>query len=80
MERSILIFCSIVSVKIALVTYNRRSMGKHIADHFLAGHQHWGIFEVPNYLLSIGEIAEMLYLYWATTEAGAVKNGIIYIS
>lgn len=78
LDPEVLLFCE--REERALVTDNRHSMAKHIADHFLAGHEHWGIFEVPAYAVSVGDIADMLYLYWATTEAEDVKNGIFYIT
>jgi hypothetical protein len=54
-------------------------MAIHIATHFQAGHQHWGIFEVVPNTITIGYLAEMLYLHWATEEAENIKNGITYI-
>lgn len=51
-----------------LVTDNRKSMPKHLADHAAAGFQHWGIFVVRKDA-PIGALADELYLYWEASEA-----------
>ncbi len=56
-----------------------RSMAKHITDHFNAGREHWGIFEIQTDPIDIGSVAESLYLYWAIESATAIKNSIIYL-
>jgi hypothetical protein len=51
-----------------LVTDNRRTMPIHAAEYFAAGGHHWGIFLVDAHV-SIGRIAEAMYLLWAASEA-----------
>jgi hypothetical protein len=50
-----------------LVTDNRQSMQGHVAAHYAAGHQHWGIFvvrkDVPH-----GRLIDELVLYWEASE------------
>lgn len=51
-----------------LVTSNRHSMPKHIADHLAAGHHHWGVFRLSREM-SLGQLSEQLHLLWAASEA-----------
>lgn len=52
----------------ALVTANRRSMPEHLAQHWRAGKNVWGIFLVrPK--TPIGRLAQELQLVWETSEA-----------
>jgi hypothetical protein len=51
-----------------LVTNNRRSMAKYIADHLAAGHHHWGVFRLSRGM-SLGQLSEHLHLLWAASEA-----------
>lgn len=55
-------------------------MKKHIEEHFQQGCEHWGVFEVNRLNASIGQIAEMLYIYWSVDQAEDIKNGIQYIT
>ena len=66
LDPEILLFCE--AERRLLVTRNRKSMAGHIADHHAAGRHHWGVFKLAR-KLSIGELAEELYLYWAASEA-----------
>jgi Domain of unknown function (DUF5615) len=52
-----------------LVTFDKRTMPDHVADHLAAGHHTWGVFLFPkgNYL-SAGRIAEELVLVWAASQ------------
>ena len=51
-----------------LVTDNRKSMPRHIADHTAAGGRHWGIFLVRKDV-SLRALADTLYIYWDITNA-----------
>jgi len=51
-----------------LVTNNRHSMPKHIADHLAVGHHHWGVFRLSREM-SLGPLSEQLHLLWSASEA-----------
>lgn len=51
-----------------LVTDNRKSMPRHIIDHFAEGHYHWGIFTISKHDRFI-IVAEALAIYWEASEA-----------
>ena len=52
----------------ALVTMNRRSMWKHITEHWKAGRHLWGVFWVSRDM-SYGELIGQLLLLWEASEA-----------
>lgn len=52
-----------------LITNNRKSMPSHIADHFAAGHHHWGIFTVRDDEPAIGPLASSIHLIWGASDA-----------
>ena len=53
----------------ALVTFDKRTMPGHAADHLAAGHHTCGVFLFPNgNYLSAGRVAEELVLVWATSQ------------
>ena len=52
-----------------IVTFDKRSMPRHIADHFRRGRHTSGVFIFPNDRLSPGPIADELLLVWATSTA-----------
>ncbi len=51
-----------------LVTNNRASMDIHLAAHYAAGGQHWGILRLREWA-PLGTVIEALYLIWAASEA-----------
>lgn len=61
-----------------LVTENRSTMPKHIADHFATGGHLSGVFWLrPR--VSLGSIVEELYLIWVTSEAEEFKDSALFI-
>ncbi|MFO0796745.1 MAG: DUF5615 family PIN-like protein [Gemmataceae bacterium] len=53
---------------LALVTFDKRSMPGHVADHLAAGRHTWGVFLFPNgNQLSAGRVAEELVMVWAAS-------------
>ncbi len=65
-DPDILRYCE--SVQRMLLTRNRESMPTHIADHFAAGHHHWGVFRLrPGY--GITAYATAVHLLFAASEA-----------
>lgn len=51
-----------------LITLDRASMPRHIADHLRVGRHHWGVLRVkPS--ASIATLAEELVLVWEASEA-----------
>ena len=55
--------------ELALVTFDKRSMTTHVADHLTGGHHTWGVFIFPTgNNLGPGRIAEELVLVWATSQ------------
>lgn len=51
-----------------LVTDNRKSMPRHLADHASVGRHHWGIFIVSKQA-PYKQVADVLFLYWDASEA-----------
>jgi hypothetical protein len=66
LDPEILLYCE--AEQRALVTENRSTMPIHEAARFAAGRHHAGIFQLRRQL-SIGEIADALYLIWSASEA-----------
>jgi len=55
--------------RLALVTFDKRTMPGHVADHLAAGHHTYGVFLFPKgNALSAGRIAEELVLVWAASQ------------
>lgn len=55
--------------ELALVTFDKRSMPGHVADHLAAGRHTWGVFLFPNgNYLSAGIVAESLVMVWAASK------------
>jgi len=51
-----------------LVTNNRKSMPEHLKEHWATGGQIWGLFWVrPK--ITIGRLAQELFMVWETSEA-----------
>lgn len=61
-----------------LVTGDRSTMPRHIADHLAAGHLHWGVFYLrPG--RGHGEYADALDLAWEASDADEWVNREVYI-
>ena len=61
-----------------LVTENRNTMPKHLADHFVAGKHAPGVLCVrPG--VGIGRIVEELYLIWMVSTADEFKDRTLFI-
>jgi hypothetical protein len=65
-DADLLIFCE--EHKMALVTCDKRTMFQHIADHYAAGREFWGMFLITG-SLQTEDIVFQLRLHWATTTA-----------
>ena len=52
----------------ALITNNRRTIPRHVADHLTTGGRHWGVFFIRAHV-SYGRLAEEIYLLWSASEA-----------
>jgi hypothetical protein len=61
-----------------LVTWDRRSMPQHLADHYDKGGQLPGVFLLRRDA-SFSAIVEALYLVWEASEAEEYKNSILYL-
>lgn len=61
-----------------LVTDNRKSMPGHLAEHWAAGGQIWGLIWLRP-TVSIRQWAEDLYLIWQATEAEEWINRVDWI-
>lgn len=65
-DPDILLYCE--ASQRALVTSDLHSMLDHVAAHLAAGHHHWGVFRLAR-SMSVGLLADALYLIWAASEA-----------
>ncbi|MGK7944941.1 MAG: hypothetical protein AB4058_10785 [Microcystaceae cyanobacterium] len=61
-----------------LVTDNRKSMPKHLQDHWQNNQEIWGLFWVRE-KTSIGELAESICLIWEISEANEWLNVVDWI-
>lgn len=54
---------------LAFVTFDKRSMAKHIADHLASDRHTWGVFIFPKgNMLSTRRVAEELVMIWAASQ------------
>jgi hypothetical protein len=60
------------------VTNNRASMAVHLAAHFAAGGQHWGVLRLRD-RASLGAVAEALYLIWSASQAEEWREYVDWI-
>jgi hypothetical protein len=67
LDPEILRFCEFE--KRMLVTGNRKSMPRHVADHWRAGGHHWGVLKTRRKDTPIGVIATQLILMGEASEA-----------
>jgi len=64
----------------ALVTFDKRTMPGHAADHLAKGRHTWGVFIFPEgNAMSAGRIAEELVLVWATSQRDEWIDRIEYL-
>jgi hypothetical protein len=76
LDPDILLYCE--REQRALVTENRSTMPDHERAHFVAGHHHWGIFELrPGY--GFGEYLAELQLIWEASEAEEHRDRLTWI-
>lgn len=54
--------------KLALITLDKKSMARHVANHQAAGHQTWGIFNLRSGF-SVLRYVKNLVLIWSASEA-----------
>jgi hypothetical protein len=53
-----------------LVTFDKRTMRRHVEAHLVGGHHTWGVFVFPNgRSLSAGRVAEELLMFWTASQA-----------
>ncbi|HLJ81065.1 MAG TPA: DUF5615 family PIN-like protein [Ktedonobacterales bacterium] len=76
LDPEILLYCE--AEHRMLVTDNRKSMPGHEADHFAAGHHHWGILTTSR-AVSIGELTFQLHLFWEASEAEEWIDRTVYL-
>jgi hypothetical protein len=62
-----------------LITYDRRTMTRHIRELRTAGKPIPGVFIVPDRPSAIGEIIEWLLLVWTASEAEEWRDEIVYV-
>ena len=66
--------------RLALVTFDKRTMPVHEAAHLDAGWQTWGVFLFPNgNLLSPGRIAFELRMIWGASDADEWIDRLVYL-
>ncbi len=61
-----------------LLTDNRHSFPTHLADHFAAGHHHWGIFTVRKNA-PFGSLVDEIYLYWVASESAEWVDRVVWL-
>ena len=61
-----------------LITYDRRTMTRHVRERHAAGQPCPGLFIVPQ-RSPIGEIIEWLLLVWTASEAEEWRDQIVYL-
>jgi hypothetical protein len=61
--------------KMALVTCDKRTLFHHIAAHYAAGREFWGMFLITG-SVQTADIVFDLRLFWATTTAEEFKGSI----
>jgi hypothetical protein len=76
LDPDILIWCE--ANRFCLVTYNRRSMPRHLADHLALGRHVPGIF-VVNPTLAIGQIIDELVLIAGASVEDEFRDLILYL-
>lgn len=62
-----------------LITYDRRTMVRHVRDLRAAGKPVPGVFIVPDRPSAIGEIIDCLLLVWIASEAEEWRDVILYV-
>lgn len=62
-----------------LITYDRRTMTRHVRERRAAGKPVPGVFIVPDRPSAIGEIIEWLLLVWTASEADEWRDKIVYV-
>ena len=65
-DPELLVYCE--EHQMALVTCDKRTMFQHIADHYAAGREFWGMFLITG-SIQTEEIVFQLRLFWETTSA-----------
>lgn len=66
-DPSILVFCELEHR--ILITNNRASMPRHIADHLAAGKHYWGVLKTRARKPPIGQIIEEILIIAGASEA-----------
>lgn len=62
-----------------LITYDRKTMTRHVRDRMAAGKQSPGVFIVPDEENAIGGIIEWLLLVWTASEIEEWRDQIVYV-
>jgi hypothetical protein len=62
-----------------LITYDRKTMPRHIAERRAAGKPIPGVFIVPDRAGAIGDIIEWLVLVWTASEAEEWRDRLVYV-
>ncbi|MBY0525793.1 MAG: DUF5615 family PIN-like protein [Gemmataceae bacterium] len=61
-----------------LLTRDKRTMPKHVADHLAAGHHTWGVF-ILRHGFTFGELADHLIEVWSASEPADWQDRIEFI-
>jgi hypothetical protein len=75
-DTSLLLECEVTGR--TLITIDRRTMPKHVADHLATGHHTWGVFILrPPHVWR--RYLEDLILIWSASEAAEWRDRIEYL-
>lgn len=64
--------------QLALITFDKKSMAGHVANHRASGHHTWGVFSLRNGF-SILRYVENLILIWSASEAEDWRDQIEWL-
>ena len=62
-----------------LITYDRKTMPRHIRDRRAAGKPIPGVFVIPDRKSAIGDIIDWLILVWTASKAEEWRDQIIFM-
>jgi hypothetical protein len=63
-----------------LITYDRKTMSRHIAERRAAGKPIPGVFILPDRASAIGEIIDWLLLVWTASDTEEWREQVLFIS
>ncbi len=62
-----------------LITHDRNTMTGHFYERVAAGKSGPGLFIVPKWPSTVGQVIESLLLVWAASQAQEWRNQIVYL-